>query len=307
LELVVADWESDDWPLADWLVEAARPVPVRLLTLQGTFSRGRGLNAAASAALSENLFFIDADALVGEQVLQRGLDLLQHGKAYFPILYSYTDPQHLAGYWRDTGFGHCMIREETFERVGRWPEYNSWGREDDDFCSRVAQQVDTVRERAEGLFHQWHPDDIDFKNRFGEEDEQIQAVRARAAQAELEATIAERLKAVLRTGASVILVDEERTDIKDRLANPVFPFVERGGRYWGPPADDKQAVRELERLRSEGAEFIVFPWVAAWWLEHYQGLADHLRKTSTRLADDDLMTVFDLKARSVTSSVELNE
>jgi glycosyltransferase involved in cell wall biosynthesis len=304
LELVVADWESDDWPLAHWLVEAARPVPVRVLTLTGTFSRGRGLNVAAEAALGEYLFFIDADALINEKVLRRGLNVVQQHEAFFPILYSYTDPQHHAGYWREAGFGHCMIHKQTFERVGGWPEYNSWGREDDLFWARVAQQAATLRERTEGLVHQWHPDDIDFKNRYGEVDEQIRIVRARAEQANLENRVAKRLQAILRREATVILVDEERTDIKDRLDNRVIPFVERAGRYWGPPADDAQAVRELERLRRDGAEIIVFPWLASWWLEHYCGLAEHLRKTSKPLADDELMTVYDLTCQSVTSSTE---
>src|SRR5262245_31161846 len=58
LELVVADWESDDWPLERWLDAAADPIPVRIVTLSGTFSRGRGLNAAAAAARGEFLFFV---------------------------------------------------------------------------------------------------------------------------------------------------------------------------------------------------------------------------------------------------------
>ena len=152
LELVVADWESDDWPLVDWLSEAASPVPVRVLTLTGTFSRGRGLNAAAAAALGNKLFFIDADALISESVLRRGVEIVQQGKAYFPILYSFTDPQHRTGYWRDAGFGHCMIGKQAFEDVGGWPEYTSWGQEDDQFWARVAEHVATVRERARGFF-----------------------------------------------------------------------------------------------------------------------------------------------------------
>jgi hypothetical protein len=153
-----------------------------------------------------------------------------------------------------------------------------------------------------GLFHQWHPDDIDFKNRYGEEDEKIRSFRVRAEQSGLESEVATRLQAMLRRGATVILVDEERTDIKDLLDNRVIPFLERAGHYWGPPANDTQAVRELERLRGDGAEFIVFPWLASWWLEHYCGLAVHLRKTSTCLANDHLMTVFDLKCHGVTAS-----
>src|SRR5215510_8347818 len=60
-ELVVADWGSDDWPLDEWLPGAASPIPVRIIQLDGTFSRGRGLNAAARAARGDLYFFADSD------------------------------------------------------------------------------------------------------------------------------------------------------------------------------------------------------------------------------------------------------
>ena len=37
-ELVVADWGSDDWPLAEWLEQAAAPIPVRLVAAAGPSS-----------------------------------------------------------------------------------------------------------------------------------------------------------------------------------------------------------------------------------------------------------------------------
>jgi hypothetical protein len=262
------------------------------------------LNAAASATGGEYLFFIDSDALISESVVHRGIQVVQQEKAFFPILYSYTDSQHQDGYWREAGFGHCMINKKVFEDVGGWPEYNSWGREDVDFSERVAQRTAIVRERAEGLFHQWHPDDIDFKNQYGEEDNVIQNIRAKAEQAKLEERVADRLRMVLRRGVSFILVDEDRTDIKDGVENRSVPFLERSGHYWGPPADDAQAVCELERLRRDGAEFIVFPWLASWWLEHYRAFAKHLDKTANCVVNDELMTVYDLKQSNDESSAD---
>jgi glycosyltransferase involved in cell wall biosynthesis len=306
LELVVADWESDDWPLEEWLTEVAYPVPVRVLTLSGTFSRGRGLNAAKSAAGGEYLFFIDSDALILESVVRRGIQIVQQRKAYFPILYSYTDPKHQNGYWRDAGFGHCMLSIEMFDDVGGWPEYNSWGREDVELSQRVAERFTIVRERTEGLFHQWHPDDIDFKNRYGEEDDAVQNIRAKAEQAKLEERVADRLRMVLRRGVPFILVDEDRTDIKAGVENRSVPFLERSGRYWGPPSDDAQAVCELERLRRDGAEFIVFPWLACWWLQHYHAFAKHLEKTALCVVNDELMTIYDLKHSNAASSADLS-
>src|SRR5438067_2368806 len=88
-ELVVVDWESDDWPLQDWLEQAALPLPVRIVNAQEqSFSRGKGLNLAAAAAKGDALLFLDADCLLCEHVLARGLECVRQGKAYFPVLFS---------------------------------------------------------------------------------------------------------------------------------------------------------------------------------------------------------------------------
>ena len=49
IELVVADFHSDDCPLAEWLVKEAGPMPCRRLDISGSFSRGRGMNEALSS------------------------------------------------------------------------------------------------------------------------------------------------------------------------------------------------------------------------------------------------------------------
>lgn len=293
LELVVADWESDDWPLAEWLRDAAHPIPVRVSTLSGTFSRGRGLNVAAKAALGDCLFFLDSDALVGEDVLEWGIATVRKGNAYFPVPYSFNDPEHRSGYWRHSGFGHCMLSKQAFDNLGGWPEYSSWGSEDD-FWGKVKASLPVVREEVSGFYHQWHPDDIDFKNRYGEESDTVRRARARAQQGKLETEAIQRLREILPSGARYILVDEDRSDIKDGIESRAVPFLEKDGEYWGPPSDDIHAIRELERMRREGAEFIVFPWITFWWLEYYGEFAEHLVRSGRCLQRDDLMTVYQL-------------
>src|SRR5258706_9357036 len=73
VELVVADWESTDWPLNEWLERAAGDIPVRLIEVKGAFSRGRGRNTAAAAARGDALLFLDADSILCEAVLISGL------------------------------------------------------------------------------------------------------------------------------------------------------------------------------------------------------------------------------------------
>jgi hypothetical protein len=65
---------------------------------------------------------------------------------------------------------------------------------------------------------------------------------------------------------------------RDRLADRrVLEFLAIDGNPYRP-ADDDAAVTQLEQLREAGAEYVVFAWPAFWWLDHYAGLHDHLRR-----------------------------
>ena len=91
-----------------------------------------------------------------------------------------------------------------------------------------------------------------------------------------------------------VLVDEEqfRSQLPHRKA---IPFLERNGQYWGPPADDDTAIRELKRLRKAGATMIVFTWPSYWWLDHYQGFCTYLQKHFTRIQSDNCIRIFELR------------
>lgn len=91
-----------------------------------------------------------------------------------------------------------------------------------------------------------------------------------------------------------ILVDEEqvRGDLPHARA---IPFLEKGGQYWGPPADDATAIRELDRLRRAGARYIAFTWPTFWWLKHYIGLETHLRRTGKCVRRNTRILVYDLQ------------
>ena len=98
---------------------------------------------------------------------------------------------------------------------------------------------------------------------------------------------------LLPQGEPTILVDEEqfRTALPHRQ---LMPFLERDGKYWGPPADDATAIAELERLRAAGATHITFVWPCFWWLKHYSGLHQHLREKFICEVDNDQLVVFKL-------------
>lgn len=288
-ELVVADWNSDDWPLDQWLPQAVGSLDLRIVPMEGSFSRGRGLNAAARAARGDILFFTDADCLMCPALFHAGILQVNATAAYFPVLYSYSDPEQVEGWWRHSGYGNCMLLRRTWEESGGWPEYNTWGREDDDFLKRVLAVANVVREEAPGFFHQWHPEDILWKDRYGDRDpadiQEIKDVH----------TAMNELAQVVLPHHTFILIDEARFGIDDVDGRRALPFLESGGEYAGPPPDDATAIRELERLRGEGATFVAFAWMAFWWIEHYSVFANYVRSRFPRVLENEMLVVFDLR------------
>ena len=73
-----------------------------------------------------------------------------------------------------------------------------------------------------------------------------------------------------------------------------FPQSEDGvyaGQY---PADDEEAIAHLESLRAKGAQFLLFPATAFWWLEHYEGLRRHLEGRYGRVWNDEHCVIYKL-------------
>jgi hypothetical protein len=90
--------------------------------------------------------------------------------------------------------------------------------------------------------------------------------------------------------------DELRNDLQDDWR--VRPFPARDGQYWGPPADDTEALAELDRHRRAEVRYIAVAWPAFWWLGHYSGLCAELSARSRRLAESDVLIVIDLGERT---------
>lgn len=69
-----------------------------------------------------------------------------------------------------------------------------------------------------------------------------------------------------------------------------------GGRYAGfHPADSAAAVAHLEQCRADGAEFLLLPATAFWWLDYYGGLLQHLMGRGRVLHHDGHCVIFDLR------------
>jgi hypothetical protein len=103
------------------------------------------------------------------------------------------------------------------------------------------------------------------------------------------------IAAVVPPGASYILVnDDEWGDPQPVEGRHAIPFLEREGVYWGPPADDAGAIDELERLRREGARFIIFWWTCFWWLDNYARFSGYLHSRFPCALHNDRVIAFDI-------------
>ena len=102
------------------------------------------------------------------------------------------------------------------------------------------------------------------------------------------------------SGATVLVVsrgDDELLGVDGRRAWH-FPRTETGAYAGHHPADSAEAIALLERERAAGAEYIVFPDTAVWWLDYYGEFSRHLDRTYRRsFVDEGTCLIFDLTNR----------
>jgi hypothetical protein len=103
----------------------------------------------------------------------------------------------------------------------------------------------------------------------------------------------EAIRKLLPPNVPFILVDEEQLRSSLRMAN-ALPFLEKEGNYWGAPEKDATAIAELERMRQNGAQFVVFISSTFWWLEHYKVFQQHLQSRYLCVQKDENIIAFDL-------------
>jgi hypothetical protein len=105
------------------------------------------------------------------------------------------------------------------------------------------------------------------------------------------------VEATVPAGATVLVVSKGDDKLVDLAGRRGWHFPRAAdGRYLGYyPRTDHDAIAHLEELRASGAEYLVFPGVALWWLDHYAHLATHLRERYGTVAyDHDTAIVFEL-------------
>lgn len=105
--------------------------------------------------------------------------------------------------------------------------------------------------------------------------DQVDRIRA-----QVRATVPERSRVLVITRGDEALLRLERRQGEH------FPQTKTGlyaGHY---PADAEEAVAHLETMKAAGAEYLVIPAEARWWLEHYPALKEALENDGELLPSD---------------------
>jgi GT2 family glycosyltransferase len=104
----------------------------------------------------------------------------------------------------------------------------------------------------------------------------------------------------LPDGATVLVVsrgDDELLRL-GRCQARHFPEAEDGVYAGYHPADGAEAVAQLEAQRARGADYLILPETAFWWLEHYPQLEQHLSSRYREVVRrEDTCLIFSLGGR----------
>jgi len=79
-------------------------------------------------------------------------------------------------------------------------------------------------------------------------------------------------------GEEVLVISRGDETLLELNGHRAGHFPQTGDGAWAGhhPADSEEAIDHLEELREGGARYLVVPMTYRWWLDHYDGLREHL-------------------------------
>jgi glycosyltransferase involved in cell wall biosynthesis len=106
--------------------------------------------------------------------------------------------------------------------------------------------------------------------------------------------VTRQLQSLVPEGEKFLIVENGSWGMDRSIGRTPIPFLEKDGAYYGAPPDDPTAIRELERMRAQGATLVAFGWPAFWWMEHYPAFAAYLRTNFKQVANNEDLIAFKL-------------
>lgn len=100
-------------------------------------------------------------------------------------------------------------------------------------------------------------------------------------------------------GATVAVISRGEREILDLKGRTGWHFPRQDdGEYAGyHPADSAAAIKHLEKVRKDGADYLLIPSTALWWLDYYDDFRDHLESKYVRVVTPkDTCVVFKLSS-----------
>jgi GT2 family glycosyltransferase len=114
---------------------------------------------------------------------------------------------------------------------------------------------------------------------------------------QLRQRICEVLQTCIPAGSTFLIIsngDSCLLDLPERVGWH-FPQNERGVYAGYHPGNSEEAIGHLKELRAKGAEYLVVPAFAHWWLTYYEGFREYLETRASRLSSPEgVCVVFSL-------------
>lgn len=171
-EIIISDWKSTDYPILDWIGDKIPDIFKHVITIDSPyFSAGVGRNIAAKYSSGEILFFLDADIIINEQVINYALSNVNINNVYYPTVKYQT--MYKGNYITHEGGGNLFINKDTFNKTNKWPEYWEHGFEDIDFHRNIEKLNINILTEDIDIYHPWHPQDKKWKNQFSKKDKNV--------------------------------------------------------------------------------------------------------------------------------------
>lgn len=170
IALSVLDCRSTDVPE---LAKEIRKIWTHKLYFKNSdklFTRSSSINNAVKQSKESLLFLCDADISLPSDFVDLMKKNVKKNQTWYPICFSlFVNRPKIEkvdnGRWRKRGFGLVGIHREKFKEIKGYSEtFKSWGGEDTYMFTQTTGIIS--RTICKGLFHNWHSDDLNYKNKW---------------------------------------------------------------------------------------------------------------------------------------------